>query len=756
MTLVIILSVYCYSELTTDSFHKNGDRVFLYGSPGSRVYTPGILKDEVDQKIPGVESIVRIAESWEAPVFQSDNKDPITSDLIFADECFFNLFTYKTVDGNTESAMKEPFTVVITNVLADKLFGKETAVGKRIKLNNSRELTVQAVIEVPKENSCLSFSAVTSIATRKVVENQPEEYKEWGWSDFQTFFLLKKGTNPEIIEKSIFSFIPEKNQKEFNASKLNPFKTIYFSKFSLFDRGYIRNSDKTQVIILVIVAILILLIALVNFINISISQWMEQIRQTGVMKVLGATKQMVIRNILIESFVLFLIALIIAIDLVPTLIPFIRNYTGIQFDKAITYSTGFIFISIASIVILSLVFSIVPAIRISSSRAVDNLKKSLKVNTNIITSRSLLVIAQFTIAIVLISFTLLVRKQVNFGCSNLGVNQENIVGIKLTQELNEKKDILKKMLLEKPAITGVSFSQFFPGKTVSQWWGIDITINGEKKKVNFDTFSADASFMEMMGLQLKSGRFYTDSLQTDKGKMVVNETFLRENNISDPLGAKFGKFKGVEAEIVGVVKDFRFKPISKPVTALAIRNDDYASYGFVKLKTSDFKSLLVNLKEIRKIASELSPSFPVELNFFDQAIENMYASELRFHRIFTLFAACAIVICCLGILAISIFACQRRIKEIGIRKVNGARVSEILLLINIDLVKWLAISFIIASFVAYYFMNKWLESFAYKTEISWWIFALAVLIALGIALLTVSWQSWRAATRNPVEALRYE
>ena len=362
LTFVIILFIYCYSELTTDNFHKNGDNIYMYGLSDSRVYTPGILKEQIDKNIAGVESIVRIAGTWEAPVFQSENEEPITSDLIFADEDFFKLFTYKSDEGNLQTSLKDPMTVVITKTLSNKLFGKDPAVGRIIKLNNSKELTISAVIEEPDANSCLSFSALTSIATRKIVQSNEGEFKEWGWCNFQTFLLLEKGVDPDALEKSILTFVPAKNQNEFKDLKLNPFKKIYFLKFPLFDGDYLRNGDKRKVLILVLVAILILMIALVNFINISTSQWMEQIKQTGVMKVVGATRAIILRYIIGEACLLFLASLIIAIELVNAIIPFIRSYTGIHFNQKITNSPGFILISLASVFALSLIFSIVPAL----------------------------------------------------------------------------------------------------------------------------------------------------------------------------------------------------------------------------------------------------------------------------------------------------------------------------------------------------------------------------------------------------------
>ena len=230
--LVIILSVYCYSELTTDSFQKNAERVYLYGD--DHIYTPGILKDHIVIKVPGVESTVRMSGTWESPVFQVENKEPIITDLIFADEDFFKLFSYKIIEGNAETALKQPLSVVITKTLSNKLFGREEAIGKIVKLNNDKSLTVSAVIEEPKANSCLSFNAVTSMATRKIVQENGGEYTEWGWCDFQTFLLLKKGADPDETGKVILSLFPQEIQKDYLKTKLIPLKKIYFSKFSLY------------------------------------------------------------------------------------------------------------------------------------------------------------------------------------------------------------------------------------------------------------------------------------------------------------------------------------------------------------------------------------------------------------------------------------------------------------------------------------------------------------------------------------------
>jgi putative ABC transport system permease protein len=758
LALVIILAVYSYSELTTDNYHKNGDRVYLYSKEGNRIYTPATLKDQIDLSVPEVEATVRVAGSWETPAFQVGGNDPINSDMIFADHDFFKLFTYRQMEGDLNSALKDPFSIVITKPLSEKLFGKKAAVGKTILCNNKQVMTVTAVIEQSGANSCLSFNALTNMASRKIIQPNGGEFKEWGWNNFQTFVLLRGGSDPVRTAKNITSLFPVDQKQKYPDALLIPLNKLYFTEFKLYGSNYLRCGDFRKVMILMMVAILVLVIALINFINISSSSWLEKIKQTGVLKVIGAGQAAILKNILSEAFILFLSALFLAILIVQLLFPLISDYTGIRFNLLLLLQPTFLMVSIVGTFLMSLLFSIVPALRISSSKAVNNLKRTNDHGSSNSIFRSVLVTTQFAIAIVLISFTILVQKQVNFGRGNPGLNQQNMAGIKLTPQLNASKEVLKKSLQEKPNVVNASFTQYYPGNNISRW-GTNFTIDGVKREFNFDTFNADATFFEMTGLQLVQGRFYSGDMVTDKNKMVVNETFLRENKLENPIGTKFVMGMGTDAglsEIVGVVKDFHYKAFDQPIGSLCIQNQPNASYCLVSLNAKDFNSLNTTVREINAIAARISPSFPVEISFLDQAIENMYQSELQFRRTFSLFAGCAIVICCLGILAMSLFACQRRIKEIGIRKVNGAQISEVMTMLNKDFVQWVAIAFVIATPIAYYSMNKWLQGFAYKTELSWWIFAMAGLLALGIALLTVSWQSWKAATRNPVEALRYE
>ncbi len=752
MALVIILSAYCYSEFTADHFHKNTDRIYLYPRTEKFINTSALLKEQIDLSVPSIDLTVRVGDNWEPSTFQVDGSEPFNFDLFFADNEFFDIFNYKPLVGNLDDALKNPLTLVVTKSFAEKLLGTTDVIGKTVKFNNNQLFTIEAVIEPPLENSVFSFDAVTSVATKQIVYPNSEENSNWGWTAFLTFIRVKEGVKPINALKSIASSLPENAKKlGYNSIQLIPLKKLYFSSYKY---SFLHFGNKKQVMTFALAGMLILIIALVNYINISTSNWEEKIRQTGVRKVIGAKRTTIFLSLISESFLFFIAGLLIASFLAFILSAVLTNYTGIHFNQNLLLTGKSFYFFGGGIILLSVLFSLLPAIRISSSNAIDNLKNKLNTRNKKSYARAFMVTGQFIIAIVLIAFTILVKKQINFGSSNLGINQENIVGIKLTKQLQNKKEVLRKALQENSAIEEISFTQYYPNNTVESW-SMDNVVKGEKKHFEFNAFEADANFLDILGLQAIQGRLYSNDLETDKNKAVVNEAFVREHNLENPIGEKIQLMTG-ECEIVGVVKDFHYKSVNEPIAPLIVQNKADASFCLVKLGSSRFNNLHHNIQFIKAEVNELSPSFPVEISFFDQAVENMYQSELQFRKTFTLFAGSAIIICCMGIFAMSLFASQKRTKEIGIRKVNGAKISEILSMLNKDFIKWVAIAFVIATPIAYYAMNKWLENFAYKTSLSWWIFALAGLLVLGIALLTVSWQSWRAATRNPVEALRYE
>ncbi|MFV0265855.1 MAG: ABC transporter permease, partial [Draconibacterium sp.] len=720
LSLVVILSAYSYSEFSTDKFHTNHQNIYLVQPGEGWLFTPAVLKPAIDASIAGIKKSIRMRGKWNPPVYQVENKEPVESDLVFSDRDFFNLFDYTASEGNIKTALENPMSIVISKQLATRLFGSQPAIGEAVKLDNKHLLTVTAVLNEQPSNTIFSFSSIASIETMKRVQSDnAEDFTSWQWNNYQTFLLLNDEVNPSSVQNQVIKLFPEEERKEIAELKLAPLDNIYFSSHDYLT--FIKSGKEIQVILLSVVALLILIVTLVNFINISAAQWRDQIKQTGILKVIGAKRFEIMLKMLFETFLLFTFAFIFACLISYIVTPILARQTGILFNPQIIYSTNFLIISLACIFILSLLCGIVPALRIASSETLINLKKKIVFSRTKALGKGALVSAQFVVAIILILFTILIQKQIDFGSSNLGMNQENIVGIEFTDQLTGKKEVLQEGLLAQANVEEVIFTQYFPGK-MNSGWGLALHQNGEKKHVEFRTFSADAGFFDIMGLQLLKGRFYVDNLETDKHKVIVNQQFCREYRITDPIGAIMPRHKGPDYEIVGVVKDFHFRPVDEPIAPLVIRNDKYASIALLKLRTENFKALRNTFEDIQSMTAELSPSFPVNVSFFSQAIEHLYKEEVKFRKAFTLFAVCAIVISCMGIFAMSVLAAQNRIKEIGIRKVNGAKVSEILAMLNKDFVKWVAIAFVIATPIAWYAMNKWLENFAYKTTLSWWIF----------------------------------
>ena len=753
--LVLILMAYSYSEFTTDQFHKNHKNIYLIDKGEGWVYTPALLKSVIDNQLPQVEKSVRIRDAWRTPVFQANEDDPVKSDLLFADTGFFELFDYRALEGNLKSALNGPMSVVISKSLATRLFGNEKALGKTIKLYNKHFLTVSGVFDKQIPNTIFKFNAVCSLEAMQVIQPNKGDFTNWRYNNYQTFLLVSPESKPDDIMNSLTKLVPESEKEQFKEAKLIPLDDIYFSKLHIWSDKYIQTGNKTRVWYLIVVALLVLTIALINFINITTTHWSEKIRQTGVMKIMGAKHFSIVGNMLLETLLLFSLSFVVAfLFILPFSQPLLQN-TTVMFNQRLLFSGGLVLIAITGIIALSLLCGIIPSVRIASSSALINLKKKVAIQNNKTTGRGILVTMQFGVAIVLILFTILVQKQVDFGSSSLGMNQENIVGVEITDQLKEKQEVLRESLKNLASVDDVVFTEYYPGEMISGW-GSKLSINGEEKPVEYNTFCAEPGFFKLMGTTLLSGSYFTDNIASDKNKVVVNEQFVREYGISNAIGAKIWRDENTFYEIVGVVKNFHFRPVNEPIMPLVIRNEKRAYVALARLKTGNFKALRSTFENITKTANELSPNFPADVTFFDKAIQQMYVSEVKFQKVFTLFSLCAIVISSLGILALSLFAAQQRIKEIGIRKVNGAKVSEIMAMLNKDFIKWVLIAFVVAMPVAYYAMTKWLESFAYKTTLSWWIFALAGLLSLGIALLTVSWQSWRAATRNPVEALRYE
>ncbi len=755
LALVIILSTHYYGETTIDTHHNQADQIYMigYDKPSYRPDTPGNLKAELDTKIPGIITTTRIVKNREI-VFQVRNNKAVAVNLISADPEFFEIFTYNVVSGNINLAFQNPMSVVLTSAKAIELFGSDQVIGREVKINYEHLLTITAVIE-PIGKSCLTFDAIIPITSNTTLHLYPEDlFTKWDFRNCQTIALADQKIDIEELSHSITQLFPKSAID--TEIKLLPLRKIYFSDLNVVFLDHIQLGDQAKVLILLLVAGLILVVAIINYNNIFTTHQLEKIKEIGIKKVIGATRHHIAKEILLESALTFLLAFIFAVGIVNIIAPTIMNYTGIDYSHKLLFSPIYLLILLLGMLILGLILGIMSLQKFTSSSTLNNLNNKLSDKINKSRTKRAFVVIQFSIAIILIAFTILVYKQVSFGSKDLGLDQENIIIIKLPRQIASKKQLLKEKLDNHTIVQKVSLSNFYPGNDLglSRMQTLD---TGEDIELTFKRIFADHEFSDLLNLEIVEGRSFLPNTTRSNIEVLVNETFVKDHDLSNPVGLTMS-YTSIETvyEIIGVIKDFHFEPVNKKISPLVIIGSSNSSQLLIKIQANDINELNANLEQIKIMYAKLFPDFPIELRFLDNAVERMYQSEVKFRKTFTLFAGSSILLCCLGILALTMFACQRRIKEIGIRKVNGASIGQVMVLLSSDFIKWIVIAFLIATPIAWYAMSQWLKNFAYRTEISWWIFVLAGLTTLIIAVVTISWQTYTAATANPVKSLKSE
>ena len=631
-----------------------------------------------------------------------------------------------------------------------------------MQLNDKYALTVSAVLKKSTKKTALHFQALVSSATRNKVQNPDNEYTSWGTNNFITFVMLEEGVDLQSEAKAIFNLYPKSDNllrvdTGMDVSELIPFKKLYFSKIDLGPFKFIRQTNKNKAVTLLFVALLVLLVALLNFVNISSFQWNNRLSYIGIVKVFGANRLRVIGMILCETIFIFLVAFLLALLLVNILVPVIARFTDMQFETTLVYTPTFIVLSFLSTMTLCLLVSIIPAWRITNSKVVNNLQKSVDGYKHKNIFRTVLLRTQLIISIALVAFTLLVNRQIHFGSSEFASNKNTTLILNITKQLGDHQDAFVQMLKSNPHVKRFSFTDYYPDKYMPKWGDDLMSKDGVNQDIIFDITSADSAIFNILNLEVVQGKpFGKISSLADESEVVVNETFVNKFGITSPLTLRLNWKRGHKYRVVGVVKDFNYESVDKKINPLVLVNSSQGSYCLLQLDTKNFNILHRTIKDLKKETAKLSPSFPVDIQFLDRAVLNMYRSEVQFRQLFTLFALAAIVICMLGVFAMSLFTCQKRNKEIGVRKVNGATIFEIVALLNYNFILQVFIALLIALPLAYWAMDRWLQNYAYKTAVEWWMFAGAGFVVLFVTLLTVTLQSWSTARKNPVEALRYE
>jgi len=759
----IVIGLFIKTELSYDDFHVKKDQIYrlLSFDQESGQYSADVtyrLGPDCVDHIPGVEKFARLYSFWGPYTISQNDQAFSEDDLYYTDPSIVDIFSFDFVEGDQMSALNGPGTVIITSSVSKKYFGEEPALGKSLTLDNEYNLTVSGVVRNFPANSHFHFDLLVYDPSR--LEGFGDWINQaWDFSNFKTYLLLSKNFSEEQFSKELESFaqknVDDENKENISKTKLQRLSDVHLYSKSVAN-DFASKGSISIVMIFISVAISILLIASINYISQNISNVSKRIREVGVRKVNGAGNAQIIGQHIFETTLLYLISLAFALILVSVIYSLFPGYVNLYFNISNLASIPFLVYSIGTALLIAILSGIYVASDILKARPLGLIKGNRLMKSTGFSKSYIYLSIQFSISIILIVSTGFIYKQLKYiQNADLGYNDELILSVPISKTPGTAQ-VLKENLLKNPQIREVTFSSSFPPNE-NHYSNIQSLDDPADKIIEAKNFFADFNFIDFMEMKIVQGRnFIPDSKQDEQQGALINKAFAEEMGWESPIGKRLKNGWGnKELVVLGVVDDFHFKSMHDKIepALISISLDHDLYYLGVKLSNTDFQS---SLRYIKSEWEKVNPKVPFEYNFLDETTAQYYEKDREQARIILIFSILAIAITCLGLIAISMFLSKQRTKEIGIRKVNGAKVWEVLTMLNKDFVKWVFIAFAIATPVAWYAMKKWLENFAYKTELSWWVFVLAGILALGIALLTVSWQSWKAATRNPVEALRYE
>lgn len=763
MTACLLIFLYVRFELSYDRFHSKAERIYRIvadiKTPTETIPSSGPawpVGPHVKLDFPEVEAFVRILP--DNILFRKDNVKFMEEGTLWADSAFFNIFSFNLIEGDVRTALKEPFSVVLSQTAEKKYFGNHDALGKTILITgNAVPVKVTGIMKDMPENSQLKGNVVLSMSTltgqwAKDLDNQ------WGNYGPNAYLLLKPGANANALQKKFPAFLEKWNGKEMKQMQMFPIllleelKDVYLrSTRDDSSTGNIKN-----VYIFSIIAIFILVIACINFINLTTARASERAKEVGIRKVAGAIKTQLARQFIGESIIICLIAFVLTIVLAVLFLPSFNELAGKTISKGIFENPSLLLLILATALVIGLLAGIYPAFVLSSFSPIEVLKGRYATSSRGTLLRKTLVISQFAISTALIIGTIIVYTQMRYMRNqNLGFNKDQVLVI----DTNEDKDreALKQALSRLPNVKAASLSGSVPGSGYPGAYSEIENIKGDLQITNLDVYFVDFDYIPLYNIQMAAGRSYRREFKTDTTHaLILNEAAVRTLGYHSPEQAVGKRFKqwGREGKIIGVIKDFHYKSLQNPIKPLCLRMEwPRMSLISVKVNQAGVKGTIA---AIEKEFKTIIPTRPFSYYFLDEFFDRQYRSEERFGKLFLNFAALAIFISCLGLLGLASYSTMQRTREIGIRKVMGASVSNIINLLSKEFLKLVIISFFIATPVAWYFMHKWLDDFAYRTHISWWIFAAAGILALLIAIITISVQAFRAAVANPVKSLRTE
>jgi len=763
MSACFLIFLYVNFELNYDAFHSKADRIYrlvtdiktpsetINTSVTSWAFAPNIKRD-----FPEVEAFTRVS-GGSFLVRKGDVKFQ-EEKTVFADSSLFAVFDFQLIKGNPKTALKDQFSLVFTEKAARKYFGDSDPIGKTLLFSGEGfPATVTGVMKDIPENSQIKGDMFVSMSTL-TKKFDPGRDEQWGNFGASTYLLLKPGTSGKVLEKKFPAFLRNRAGKMMDEMKmhytllLEPIREVYLhSTRESGEKGSMNN-----VIVFSAVAVFILLIACINFVNLTTARSAERAKEVGVRKVVGAPRGLLARQFVSESVLLCLIAFVFSVALSATLIPLFNNLSGKVISAGIVGEYPKILGMFIGAILIGLLAGIYPALVLSSFEPVVVLKGRFATSVKGNLLRKALVASQFAISIALIIATIVVYVQMNYMRNrDLGFVKDQMLII--NSEGDPKKDAFNQSLQDISGIKSTATSSSVPGSGNPGAYSEIENKSGDLQIANLDLYFVDFDYIPQFKLKMVAGRAFDKSFGTDTTQaMVMNEAAVKlfgYKSAEEAIGRRFRQW-GREGKIIGVVKDFHFRSLQEKIMPLTMRIEPrQTDLVSVKIERGDVKATLAAIESKWK---SLMPNRPFSYYFMDEFFDRQYRSEERFEKLFFNFSILAIFISCLGLMGLTSYSTMQRTKEIGVRKVMGASIASIVMLLFKDFLKLVVIAFVIASPVAWYFMSQWLERFAYRTDIQLWIFGLTAFLAVGIAFATVSFQSVKAALMNPVKSLRSE
>jgi putative ABC transport system permease protein len=759
MAFAMLIGLWIQYETSFDSFHKNRDRIalvqkhtFFNNNRNTQESTPLPLYYELKDNYPEVKRVTRLTWADNHSIVIGNHK--FNKKGRYVDPDFLEMFSFPLVKGTTATALKEPNSIVITESLATTLFGIENPIGKTIKIDNQYNMVVTALVKDIPKNSTLNFDFLAPYDF--IIEHSDwirDNKTNWGNNFLMNLVELKEGVSMENFSKKIASLNVKKDNRLKNLTLfLHPLNKWHLQNEF---KNWVNTGGKIEYVRLFgIIGIFVLLIACINFMNLSTARSEKRAKEVGIRKALGSRRIQLIAHFLCESMLTTILAFLVSIGIIQLLLPYLKDlgFENIRFD--FTNISPLISAFIVCI-ITGLIAGSYPALYLSSFLPVRTLKGIFRQGKGAVTFRKILVVSQFAVSIGLIISTVIIFQQINHAKDrSLGYNPSNLITITSSDDLTKNYTALKQDLLNIGYIESVAKASQPMTRIYNRWSDFSWTGKDPRADIALDVIMTEWDFEKTAGLKFKQGRPFSREYKTDSNAVILNEEALKVIGYKDPIG-KTMTSGGRVVTIVGIVENVLIDNPFKPVYPLAILfNADVANNIFLRLKsTSNLKKALA---AIQPLFDKYNPSFPFEYSFVDEEFGKKFTTENQVGKLAGIFAGLAIFISCLGLFGLAMFMAERRTKEIGIRKVLGASVGSLWVLLSKEFVWLVLLGCLIASPLAFWFMKDWLQKYDYRIEISWWVFAIAGMLAIVIALITVSTQAIKAAIANPVKSLRTE